>query len=313
MTINAIAVVGENYSEVVTVEYFAKLQAVNTPIINPNGGAITSDDKISITCSDINAIIYYTIDGTEPTEASILYLGRFTLEKDATVKAIAVRRGWANSEVATAEFTVNENETKELTVNFEKGYMNGFTRYMTTFSAPFATTIPSSVKVYIVKKITSSYTYFTRLYNNNIPAYTGVLLQASKAGEIVISEAEEGANMANVSGNILINTADAEVVLDTDAYVFSKNSSNKYAFYLTEAGEVVPQYSAYYVLGNSYAKVHAIGLSFDDETGESSGIEDVNAEDAEVEYYNLNGVKVENPEKGIYIMKQGGKTSKVVL
>ena len=313
MTINAIAVVGENYSEVVTVEYFAKLQAVNTPIINPNGGAITSDDKISITCSDINAIIYYTIDGTEPTEASILYLGRFTLEKDATVKAIAVRRGWANSEVATAEFTVNENETKELTVNFEKGYMNGFTRYMTTFSAPFATTIPSSVKVYIVKKITSSYTYFTRLYNNNIPAYTGVLLQASKAGEIVISEAEEGANMANVSGNILINTADAEVVLDTDAYVFSKNSSNKYAFYLTEAGEVVPQYSAYYVLGNSYAKVHAIGLSFDDETGESSGIEDVNAEDAEVEYYNLQGVKVENPEKGIYIMKQGGKTSKVVL
>jgi hypothetical protein len=39
----------------------------------------------------------------------------------------------------------------------------------------------------------------------------------------------------------------------------------------------------------------------------------VNAEDAEVEYYNLHGVKVENPEKGIYIMKQGGKTSKVVL
>ena len=314
--VSAIAILDGECSEVVTYEYIITpkvIEKVVTPVITPNGGAITSDDKISITCSDINANIYYTIDGTEPTEASILYLGRFTLEKDATVKAIAVRRGWANSEVATAEFTVNENETKELTVNFEKGYMNGFTRYMTTFSAPFATTMPSSVKVYIVKKITSSYTYFTRLYNNNIPAYTGVLLQASKAGEIVISEAEEGANMANVSGNILINTADAEVVLDTDAYVFSKNSSNKYAFYLTEAGEVVPQYSAYYVFENSYAKVHAIGLSFDDETGESSGIEDVNAEDAEVEYYNLQGVKVENPEKGIYIMKQGGKTSKVVL
>jgi hypothetical protein len=53
-------------------------------------------------------------------------------------------------------------------------------------------------------------------------------------------------------------------------------------------------------------------LSFDDDP-EVSGIEDVNAEDAEVEYYNLQGVKVENPEKGIYIMKQGGKTSKVVL
>ena len=311
MTINAIAVVGENYSEVVTVEYFAKLQAVNTPIINPNGGIIKSADKISITCSTLSTTIHYTIDGTEPTKNSPIYTGEFTLESDATVKAIAVRNGWANSAVATAEFVIKE--TNELVVNFEKGYMDGITRYMTTFSAPFATTVPGNVKVYIVKKITSSYTYFTRLYNNNIPAYTGVLLQATKAGEVVIPEAKAGVNMANTSGNILIGTADGEVVLDTDAYVFSKNSSKKYAFYRIDAGEVVPQYSAYYVLGNSYAKVHAIGLSFDDETGESSGIEDVNAEDAEVEYYNLQGVKVENPEKGIYIMKQGGKTSKVVL
>ena len=32
-----------------------------------------------------------------------------------------------------------------------------------------------------------------------------------------------------------------------------------------------------------------------------------------VEYYNLQGVKVENPEKGIYIKRQGGKSAKVVL
>lgn len=35
--------------------------------------------------------------------------------------------------------------------------------------------------------------------------------------------------------------------------------------------------------------------------------------DAPVEYYNLNGVRVANPEKGIYIKKQGSKTSKVAL
>ena len=32
-----------------------------------------------------------------------------------------------------------------------------------------------------------------------------------------------------------------------------------------------------------------------------------------VEYYNLQGVKVETPEKGIFLRKQGGKTTKVVL
>ena len=37
---------------------------------------------------------------------------------------------------------------------------------------------------------------------------------------------------------------------------------------------------------------------------------DVNAP---VEYYNLQGVKVENPTKGIFIKKQGTKATKVVL
>ena len=43
------------------------------------------------------------------------------------------------------------------------------------------------------------------------------------------------------------------------------------------------------------------------------GIDEVGADAGAVEYYNLQGVKVENPEKGVFIKKQGGKTTKVVL
>ena len=46
---------------------------------------------------------------------------------------------------------------------------------------------------------------------------------------------------------------------------------------------------------------------------ESSGIEDVFADGDEVEYYTLQGVKVVNPSKGLYIRKQGNKVTKVVL
>ena len=46
---------------------------------------------------------------------------------------------------------------------------------------------------------------------------------------------------------------------------------------------------------------------------ESSGIDDIFAGDDEVEYYNLQGVRVMNPSKGLYIKREGGKTSKVVL
>lgn len=47
----------------------------------------------------------------------------------------------------------------------------------------------------------------------------------------------------------------------------------------------------------------------------SVGVESIidQNENAPVEYYNLQGVKVVNPEKGIYIKKQGNKSSKVVL
>lgn len=36
-------------------------------------------------------------------------------------------------------------------------------------------------------------------------------------------------------------------------------------------------------------------------------------ENAPVEYFNLQGVKVVNPENGIYVKKQGSKAVKVVL
>jgi len=51
-----------------------------------------------------------------------------------------------------------------------------------------------------------------------------------------------------------------------------------------------------------------------EETGvENIEISDVEEIDAPVEYYNLQGVKVVNPENGIYIKRQGNKVSKVLV
>ena len=44
-----------------------------------------------------------------------------------------------------------------------------------------------------------------------------------------------------------------------------------------------------------------------------TGIENMIQEETAVEYYNLQGVKVENPANGLYIKKQGNKVTKVVL
>ena len=46
---------------------------------------------------------------------------------------------------------------------------------------------------------------------------------------------------------------------------------------------------------------------------ESTGLENVDRDNLPTTYYNLQGVKVENPSKGVFIKKQEGKATKVVI
>lgn len=45
---------------------------------------------------------------------------------------------------------------------------------------------------------------------------------------------------------------------------------------------------------------------------ENNAVESIEADNAAPVYYNLNGVKVADPDHGIFILKQGGKTVKVI-
>ena len=82
-----------------------EVKQVVAPVIEPNGGQVTADTEITITCATEDAKIYYTIDGAEPTEANTLYTRPFKLTSAATVKAIAAADGLETSDVVTAEFT----------------------------------------------------------------------------------------------------------------------------------------------------------------------------------------------------------------
>ena len=83
-----VAPAGENY--------------VAAPTIKGNATFLESNE-VTVTAGE-DAAIYYTLDGTEPTAASTLYEGAITLTETATVKAIAVE-GALSSEVVEATFT----------------------------------------------------------------------------------------------------------------------------------------------------------------------------------------------------------------
>ena len=75
---------------------------VTKPRISPAGGLFTEAQEVTIT-SEGNTI-YYTLDGTDPSDASTLYTAPFTVSTDCIVKAIAYDGDDNASSIASAEF-----------------------------------------------------------------------------------------------------------------------------------------------------------------------------------------------------------------
>jgi formylglycine-generating enzyme required for sulfatase activity len=80
---------------------------VADPVISPAGGSFEEAQTVSITSETTDANIYYTLDGSAPTEGSTLYTEAFELAETSTVKAIAYKDGWDDSAIVTVEYVIN--------------------------------------------------------------------------------------------------------------------------------------------------------------------------------------------------------------
>lgn len=105
------------YNENTTAAYIFNLYAVTdetpvfpveTPVIAPEASSTNQTSlEITITCATEGASIHYTTDGTEPTKDSAAYSAPFNVtltNGKATVKAIAVKDGMADSAAAVKEY-----------------------------------------------------------------------------------------------------------------------------------------------------------------------------------------------------------------
>lgn len=80
---------------------------VATPTFSLEEGTYTEAQSVTITTTTEGATIYYTIDGTDPTTESNLYSEAVSITETTTLKAIAVKEGMTDSEIATATYTIN--------------------------------------------------------------------------------------------------------------------------------------------------------------------------------------------------------------
>ena len=65
---------------------------------------VSTKDTINISCTTPGASIYYTLDDSEPSISSTLYEGSFSVLHDCTIKAIAIKTGMNNSDIASYNY-----------------------------------------------------------------------------------------------------------------------------------------------------------------------------------------------------------------
>ena len=118
-------------------------EQVATPTFTPAAGEYTAAQNVEIACATDGASIYYTTDGTDPTAASTAYTSAIAVGATTTIKAIAVKEGWTDSEIATAAYTINIPEEPDFTTVSElKGLLS-------TESATYTGTLSDAVVSFI--------------------------------------------------------------------------------------------------------------------------------------------------------------------
>ena len=83
-----------------------KIETVATPTFSLESGEYTGEQSVVIACETDNATIHYTTDGSDPDENSPVYTDTITVDQSMTIKAIAMKPYYNNSEVAVATYVI---------------------------------------------------------------------------------------------------------------------------------------------------------------------------------------------------------------
>lgn len=76
------------------------------PRLTPGGGTYSAVQTVTIASATPEATIYYTTDGTAPTSSAKVYSAPLTVDASQTLRAIAVRSGYATSPEARAGYVL---------------------------------------------------------------------------------------------------------------------------------------------------------------------------------------------------------------
>ena len=200
---------------------------------------------------------------------------------------------------ATPNFTIT-SVAPTISVTLDN---NGFT----TFACPrpldlTKTNLPSGLAAYkATLDAENGKVRFTEI-NDEVEANTGILLAGTAKGEYIIPFAESGSDISD-SNAFLVNSTGGTFAPESGCTYFGfKKNSNPITFATFNPSTVaIPTNKAYLKVSTS-GEARQLVAVFDD--GETTGITEVRGLKSEGrgEFFNLNGQRVAQPTKGLYIV-----------
>lgn len=202
--------------------------------------------------------------------------------------------GWSGTGNGSQWYIIPAN-TIDVTIS-DAGYA--------TINYPFAVELPAGLSAY-TGTVNENKVMLNEVSGSVIPANSPVILagDADIYTLTILAENTEESLTSDLEGTLLPQTIDAT----TTVYVLAKPEAEEVGFYLLESGEEANRTigaNKAYLTVTAPAGIKAFTFDF----GGTTGIENTEAvtEEAE-EYYDLQGRRVQNPTKGIYITKSGKK------
>ncbi len=253
----------------VEVEGGEVVETVATPVISPNGGEVESGAAITITCTTEGATIYYTLDGTTPSASNgTEYTTSFALTSEATIKAIAVLDGYNDSEVATASFTIKEEEVVETEewvtsiISCDKESCSAAS--YSTLYLDYAVKLPSGVKAYrgVLNKEEATLTLY-QIKTGIVPALCAVIIENTHVGSsITLTKTTSATTYTNDLQGTLENITD---INPSDYYVLGHTAQYHLGFYHPN-GTTLAANKAYIEWSSSNARALTVKRGDDDDT-----------------------------------------------
>lgn len=277
-----------------------QVEYVKTPVFNPESGMVEAGTEVTITCETEGASIYYTTDGTTPTVESTLYTAPIAVNSAMTITAIAAKEGMVNSEVASASYTLYNPNEKFVTFDFTD------TTWLQNEGVEIPTTASTGTDV-----AGKSFT---------VVPVTFAIADNSEKVQARIWKATSG------TVHLRMYTSDSFTISSTENFKlmsveFTPVSTSNFGLTLAQGSEGTLDNTTWNAPDSKTVESVKFGISKNSYINSVkvlydvvSGVENIESEEnvAPV-YYNLQGVRVANPQNGLYIQVKGGKSSKVLV